>query len=636
MRSFQRAVAGVAVLVSFLLALGVIAPYLVDGQTVRNQLVAKLSAWADGELRVQGDVHLTSLFDLTIEAGDVEIRNPKRFPAIERIGADLVQARLSLWELLSGRVVFGKVWVTKPVIALRPASTDEQDGPLWRAVLLNEPAVLERLVDAVVRAPFVEIELNNGTIEPTERIGGALAGLDGFTLLLERQSDRGFVLAEGDITWAGRPLRVSLERGQLRPEGPTLEAPVRFEAAGPAFGRVRATGSIVQANGPHFTGQLDVRNAPFSRLEDWLDLPSGIAFKNARYSVTGALEATSDTVSLRQLQVDMGNTRLTGLLTAETDGERPKVSGTMGLSEVDLRGMSLHAPRVLAADDPLSIRRGQQSPWSRRLGEWLQSFDADLRVSAESLLFDGVETGEAAAFLSVEDGRATLDVAELVLYDGFINGQFAAQWRNDMLQLHGKGKAAGVNIAGLLTSVGKPQLVSGQTDISFSVEGAAPTLHALARSLHVRGQVVALQGGELALDIAELAARLDAQELYTDGQPTALEVSPGRGDYDMLRASFGLRGNMLSLDAIAIAQDGWILQGQGEMDLAQLWIDWQISAARAAAAGPVVSNLSGIAPAHEEAIRLRLKGPLHHPRLMREPVAPPIRDNIHGKRAGWP
>jgi len=111
MKRFRRSITGAGAALVLLLAFGAAAPYLVDGGTIRSQLFTKMSGWADGRLEVNGPVYLTSLFDLTIEAHDVEIRAPSRFANVESLRARRIAARLSLWDLLNRRISFEKMWL---------------------------------------------------------------------------------------------------------------------------------------------------------------------------------------------------------------------------------------------------------------------------------------------------------------------------------------------------------------------------------------------------------------------------------------------------------------------------------------------------------------------------------------------
>ena len=639
MSVLRRVTAGMALAVALVLLAGAAAPYVVDGGTVRDQLVAKLSAWAEGELRVEGDVRLTSLFDLAIEARDVRIDRPERFPTVADIKVDVLAARLNLWALLNGRIVFNKVWVDRPTIRLRERFTETRPDRLWRAVLLYEGDALSRLTEAAQDAPFSFIEFTDARVEPAGPHAAHGEPPDPFTVIVERQTT-GAVTLSGWITRKTELARFTLNRGAFRPAGPTLEAPVRLTTESESAGRLSVAGRIIRANGARFAGDLEVQDAPLHILADWLDLPAGDAFTDRRYSATAALEATAAKISLQELDVEIGQTRATGLLNLQLDGERPKLSGTLGLSAVDLRGFSMTGPAngVLLAEDPRSLRRGGPSLTARRVGEWLGEFDADLRLSADSLRFDGLTTGETAAFLSVADGIATLDVAELLVFDGMMNGQFSVSWADYAFQLSGKGNATGIDLERLLATAHAPRLASGPADISFALDGTGPTLSAVTRGMKVSGQLMALQGGELALDVAAMAAQAREDALNGERARASLQMASQRAAYDMLRASFILRDRDLRLVPVTIAQDGWIIRGRGRADLAQLSLDCRFDATQMPAGSPAQAGLSTGAvasSAEKQAISLHLTGSLQRPWVSYTMPELPL-SSVEGNASWWP
>jgi len=634
MKALRNFLSGLALLTAALLALGVAAPYLVDGRTIRDQLVAKLSAWAEGDLRVSGDVRLTSLFDLTIEARDVEIQSPERFPEVSRVRADVVEASLSRWELLNGRIVFRKVWVTRPIIGFYQSPAPTEPRRAWRALLLNEPPVLDKLVDAARQAPFELLKIDDVQVSAETGPATLLDGLSDVSLVVRREADPALMHADISASTHGGELRFELARGAFTPKGPTLEAPVRVEAESPATGRVLIDGRIVKANGARFTGRTQITDAPIRTLASWLDLPAGDAFDRMLYDASGALEVKPGSVSLQQLEMESGATRMSGLLTVALERGKPQLSGTLSLNQLDLRGLSLVGPGdgIFRARDPELIRHGGQSAHARALGAWLERFDADVRLSSERVLLDGTETREAAAFLSVNEGRATVDLAELIVFNGLVNGQFATRWHDDALRLSGKGNASGVELGVLLAKLGGHSLASGPADVSFTIQGVGKSLDGLWRNAHVSGQLMALQGGELALDVAALASQARAQHQQKDAPEAGMQMTPGRGDYDMLRAVFSIGRDVLGLERLEIVQDGWMIRGQGRADLAKLTMDWRFNAGRVDVAQAGVSSLP---PALEDMIQLHLRGPLHYPRVSYRAPAPPLLDT-QGRRAGWP
>jgi len=637
MRVIRRAVAGVLLGCALLLAVAAGAPHLVDGQTVRDQLVVKLSAWAKGQLSVEGEVRLTSLFDLSIEAKDVRIESPARFPSVSHIEVEVLAARLDLWSLLNGRIVFKKVWVDRPVIQLREPFSQMAGNRLWRAILLDDGEAVTKLLAAAQDAPFSFIDFSHARLRQQNDKQRALPP---FTVVFERDQEPQRVTLAGEIFSAPDPVSFRLERGAFRPAGPTLEAPVRFVTQSESAGRLTVNGRIVRANGARFMGDLEMEDASAHAVADWLGLPAGDAFANMRYSTSAALEATASKLSLQDLELEIGETRVTGLLNLELAGERPKLSGTLGLSRVDLRGLSVsgHNDGVLSATDPQSLRHGGLASHAHRIGEWLTRFDADLRLSAESLRLDGLNTGQTAAFLSVANGLATLDVAELVVFGGLINGQFSVRWVENAFRLSGKGKAAAIDLERLLSAGHMPRLATGPADISFAVEGAGPTLGAAMREMAVNGELIALQGGDLALDVAAMAVMARDEAMNADQPQTKRQMTSWAADFDMLRAAFVLRDRDLRIAPMAFAQDGWVIRGRGRADLAQQRFDWRLDAAQL----PVETEPQNNAPmenhlfaADKQTISLHVTGSLQRPWVSYKMPELPL-SSIESNTSWWP
>jgi len=508
---------------------------------------------------------------------------------------------------------------------------------LWRAILLDEGDALTQLLAAAQDAPFTFIDFSDARLQQPNDTEGALPP---FTVVFEREQEPQHITLSGQIHSALDPVRFRLERGAFRPAGPTLEASVRFITQSEPAGRLTVNGRIVRANGARFMGDLDIEDASAQALADWLALPAGDAFAKMRYSTSAALEATTSKLSLQDLELEIGQTRVTGLLNLELAGERPKLSGTLGVSPVDLRGLSVsgHSDGVLSATDPLSLRRGGLAPRAHRIGEWLDQFDADLRLSAESLRFDGLNTGQTAAFLSVGNGIATLDIAELLVFRGMINGQFSVRWAENTFRLSGKGKATAIDLERLLAAAHMPRLASGPADISFSLEGAGPTLNAAAREMAVNGELIALQGGDLALDVAAMAAMARDEAMNADQSRTKRQMTSWSADYDMLRAAFVLRDRDLQIAPMAFQQDGWVIRGRGRADLAQQRFDWRLDAAQL----PVGTQPQNNAPMEnhlfatdKQTISLHVTGSLQRPWVRYKMPKSPL-SSIEGNTSWWP
>ena len=630
----RKVIASTAIVLGILLLTAVAAPYLVDGKTVRDQLVAKLSAWADGALRVEGEVHLTSLFDLTIRAQKVEIAEPKRFESVKVIRAETLEARLSVWALLRGRIVFGKVWVQHPVVHLKQPSGLDALPELWRSLVLDDPPRLQRLLAIVQQAPFEYIDFNHARVK-APHLSQADQRLGEFSVTVERQSDPAVVETSGRATWDGQDINFSLTRGTFQPKGPTREASMRLEAESGRWGAIMMDGRIVRSNGARFVGTLDASNVPIRALVHWLDIPVADMFGASRFSASSTVHATDTKIALDKLEAQAGPTRMTGLLSLALDGDTPEVSGTLGLSSVDLTGLG---SKPVAHADPPSSRVESPHAQAHRLANWLKGFEADLRLSAEALVFNGMTTGETAAFLSVAGGVATLDVAELMVLGGMMNGQFSGQAKNGGLQVTGKGKADGIDLEALLASAHLPAAgVAGRADISFSLDSTQPIRAEPARDIHLRAEVLALEGGQLPVNLAGLAAQSPRLTGDESADPIGTEIAPGAESYERLRASLRVQDGVLHCEMMEVVQNGWVIRGTGTAAAANGIVDWRFRAAQtgtALAAGAALPDFAEGGAAAEKPIEFRMIGPWQRPRVVYERSGEPM-SHVRDARSWW-
>jgi len=629
MKIIRRSIASILSVVAIILVVWASAPYLMDARTVRAQLFAELSRWALGDLKVDGPVSLTNPFELTVQASDVEIREPTRFSNVALLSADRIEARLSLWAILNGRIEFQKVWVDGIRITLKKPLKPFSLGTIWRAALINEPAYFNDAIEIGAQAPFSEIELNEVTLAWPKSDATPIPALKDMTIRLQKTDDGTGARIEARVRWHRHPVTFTFSRGPFKTVGPTQEAQLKILARTPEYGRLTASGKLVRANGTRFLGTVNISQGHLAAFARLLNLHPGQGLRDTSLSGSAHLEASRDQLSLQRLQAEAGDTRITGLLRLDLADAKPTLSGTLGLSDVDLRGVKLQGEPdgLFAASDPLQARLGGASARGQKLGAWLQRANADLRLSAESLTLNGLPIGQSAAFLSLRDGVATLDVAETLMFDGTLNGHFTLRWRDGQFHLNGKGRATGIEISQFLAMTNAGPLASGRSELSFIAAGSGATIAALMRAGKLKGRLMAVQGGDLIIDVAALAAEGLRRRRISNTRTLPTHIASVRARYERLAAVFRLSASQLHLDQIKIAQSGWIIRGKGRTDLANDNLNLHFRAGRMTDAQETVtpsSRETSIGLPAERTIQLHLTGPLHHPRVIYQGPAPKL------------
>jgi len=628
MTRIRRAAASAGFFVIVLLAIGAAAPYLVDGSTVRGQLFTKISGWADGRLNVRGPVYLTSLFDLTIEAHDVEIRGPARFPEVKTLRAERIAARLSLWDLVNRRIAFEKMWLRGLEVVLKERPDPLTAPQVWRALIMNDPPVLDDVLHKTRDAPIRILVLNDARLAVAGDAKPLAPGIGDFSGVVRRASQARELSLDGTLTWHGQPVTVSLDRTRFSSEGPTETAELSLVADAGPLGRGSVDGRIVRANGISFMGAVDLAGAPAELAAGMLNAPADDVLRRTRIDASGRLIATRRDMVLQELEIGFGDARANGLLRIDLK-EKPRISGTLGLGAVDLRG--LHIAETALSDvkpmDPPPHGKGHATHYTAWLKRTMERIDFDLRVSAESVILDSVSTGPAAAFLSITDGVAAIDLAELRAFEGVLNGQFEGRWNGNRFRAMGKGRAEGVELGQFLPAPQTYPLATGGADVSFKLSASGDSLSALVRQARLSGHLLGMDGGDLMLNVAALAA--DGAEARTTGLAMAGESAAvsSRGEYDTMTCRFDFALGKLDVWDLEIVQDAWLIRGKGHMNLAASTLDWQFDAghfARPTEAASLPFRDSALTSAAEKTIGLHVRGPMSDPRVIyRAPASEP-------------
>ncbi len=620
MKMVRRAIAGAGVVLIVLLALGAAAPYLVDGSSVRNQFFTKMSGWIDGGLRVRGPVYLTSLFELKIEAHDVEISAPRKFDNVAALHAERIAGRLNLRELLSGRVTFDKIWVNGLHVRLNGHPRAIEPADAWRSLVLNDPPVLEDIIRTSADAPFFALKFTDATIGvggDRTPLSADLGPVDG---TVERAPGDRSLSFSARALWRGAPIRVELERSPFRPEGPTSTADLHVSVESGSLGRFSAEGRIIEANGTRFLGRFAISEGHAPRLASLFGLPVDDALAPERLSARGSVVATLRDIALSDLEIGIGGAQASGVVRVDL-GARAKVSGTLALGTLDLSGTAFGEPAAgLSPREKAQDARTRVGPaLASRIAAALMHLDADLRLSADRLTLGGVTAGPAAAFLSLDHGLATLDIAEVMAFDGALSGQFAARPDGFGLRVSGKGRARSIELAHLFASGGATAPATGNADVSFEVEASGTTLAAMAKRVRLTGRAIAVEGGELALDIADIASRVGAPPSLAGEPPTEKRLPGRRGRYDSMSVAFAMSENRLDLTFLQILSDQWVTRGNGRLDLSDHSLDCRLETARMS--GPIEARAApfgdfSLTPRPEESIEFRVIGPMQAPSVI--------------------
>lgn len=193
-----------------------------------------------------------------------------------------------------------------------------------------------------------------------------------------------------------------------------------------------------------FAGDVKVRHGDFARMLRLFGVDYRPAGRPGDVGLSAAVKADAKQVSLSQLEGKVGPATLAGTLNVDLAGPRPRLTGDIKTGRVVIdpflpaqRSASLVPSIIPAAWVPAKTPSGEVPRlWKVAAGNgrWstapldlgvLGSFDADLKVAGEAVVYDGIAVRDVDADTTVTDGVLRIPALSGILFGGTLKGDLA-------------------------------------------------------------------------------------------------------------------------------------------------------------------------------------------------------------------
>jgi len=276
---------------------------------------------------------------------------------------------------------------------------------------------------------------------------------------------------------------------------------------------------------------------------------------------------------IRDLAVEIGSTRIGGLVDAQLDGDRPRIDAWLTAPRIDAADLTdpsaQEARRVRPAPgiQLVSQSSGKQRLFSEEpLGlDGLKTVDAAVRLDAEKLVANANELEQLGLELVLEAAR--LDISELAF--GLAGGRVDARVQVDASRptptLSLVGKARGVSAGRLAASAGSEVIEDGPVDLDFDLRGRGASLAAIMASLD--GTFEVSMGRAILRDEYAAMALSDLGSIVSQGLSDEAELDCIYGDFRIAKGVARPEGLVVHLGSIALFGEGKIDLGRERMKL---------------------------------------------------------------------
>jgi AsmA-like protein len=438
---------------------------------------------------------------------------------------------------------------------------------------------------------------------------------DGSTLTLDdiaanvSSKPNGAVRVAGSFTFRGE--KVSFDT-TLGPSAPS-QSGVRPITASLDSAMLTASldGSILLADNPRLLSPRTEINIPHLRqAARWLGAgwPSGYGFDD--FHAKGQLEWANRALAFQKAVLQMDGNEAEGTLSVNFAPSRPAVDGTLGLKTLDLsKYLSSRSAAEQGSDRNLltlvSGAKGLEFPL-------IESVDADLRISSDSVVVPGLTIGHSAATISLKGGKMLADVAELEIDDGTRGG---GQLRIDTNGSHPNYdvhvKLESIDLGQAAKAVFGHPTIQGRGDVIVDLTADGDSGDAVLRSLDGKLCVTLDEGGQLGVDVNQLVSGAGSPQQATLWRAAASTAIP----IDSLDARFAVVNGVIRTETAQAMAGARAMKADGAIDLSAHSLDLELAIGDRARADAG----DDVKPAPREVIDLH--GPWGQPTL--QPVAAP-------------
>jgi AsmA protein len=615
---------------------------------VRDRLVQDIKARTGRDLVVAGATSLVLFPRLAVSFANVALSAPPGMGGEPTLRVQTLEAELGLLSLLSQQAGIKRLVLSRPTIELR---VDAQGRRSWefataepRSVRSAQAAVggaegSSSLLQVQYRQPAASgaqlaaeveklvpasVSVIDGTVRYIDERAGVRHEIQSLDLELAVNDIGGPLAAKGSLGWRGE--RVGFV-GALSPVRALLQeqkARLTLELSGRSI-EAHYDGALDVVSGLALDGLVSLKAPSLQAVGNLLGSPVDAGQDPGALNLSSSLTSAGGQVSLSRLTLTVGDTSLNGEVAIETKGARPRLSGTLQLSELDL-GRILVRPGPPAAappaarrqSDPIEdiLRRKDDAPakapqvrgFTKRAGggsDWSDDLidfsplglaDADLKLTVGRVVHKDIKTGPSRLSLELNDKVASITLEELQLYGGRGRGRLTLDGSGPTPVTGANLTLQGVSALPLLKDALGFDWLEGRSTITLALAGQGVSERQMVETLNGKVDLATASGALNGIDVDKQLRNIE------QGRFTDIGFKPGdKTQFSEFAATFVIANGVAQNQDLRLVSPRVRVTGQGSVNLAQRQLDYTVNpkiAGGVAAPGAVINVKNLEIPVH--------------------------------------
>lgn len=595
-------------LLIILVAVAVVSILLLPADRIAKLASEQISNATGRQVTMTGDTAITFYPILGVRTGKVTVANADWSNQGPMFTAESLKVGVKAEALWGGEIRITGLEAIGPKVHLERAADGRVnwelgvDGvapsgqqPTGEAAEGAVPAQASRLSLTLDRAV-----IENATLIYDDHATGERTEMSGMRLDLRWPDFEGRATFDATVRPAGEAVRVT---GYLDRVGDFIDGAVtqtELDVSLPG-GDISFAGDVSvdpQASGTVSVKLSDTNRALAALGQPPADIPAGFGRSiDAKAQMTFT---SNQTLSLRDLILDLGGNRMSGSVDLALAGDKPNIKAQLNAGALDLRTLTGGGSTGSASNGASSGSNGGSSGGTAATGSgWstapidasaLGLANAEIALSADSINTGDLKIGATRTKLTLDRSRLVFELRDVQAYDAKITGQFVLNNRSG-LSVGGNMNIVGINLETFLTDAADVSSFSAKADASFKFLGSGQSQHAIMNSLSGDGRVKTGRG---------VISGFDLDRLMRTGNG-----SGGTTVFDEMSASYTMQNGFLQNDDLKMSLPLARAEGKGAVGVGARTINYLFT--------PVLlegENSKGLA------IPVRIKGSWDNPSIL--------------------
>jgi AsmA protein len=561
----RKILIGLGVVLVVLIAAAFVVPMFIPTDTYREEITSRVRAATGRDLVIKGDIEFTVLPSLGLTVNDVTFANAPGAASKQMASFKQLVVKLKLMPLIGGDIEIDRFVLIEPVINLE---VDRRGRPNWvfdkpakstfKSTPKTKPAKPSSAGQAGEkgegsRLKLGDVRLVKGRVSYLDRRTGARQSIEDANLVIALTSLRGPLTIDGSLVWNRQRITIKarVDNPQAIGEGKSsrVNLAVRSQPVTLTFGGVAKGGKAAV-----LAGKLDLDIPSIRKLAAWTGNPIKMAGAGlGPFKITGALTLGANRVTLSKADIRLDAITAKGNLSILTGASVPSITAKLDVVKLDLNpylgvGGGAAASRG-GADTKAAGGKSTSAParaakgWSRAPIDTapLRMINADLDLSAGSILYQRIKVGRSRLRIRLSGGRLEANLLKLQLYGGSGSGKIVLDARGAVPTLTESFQLNGLDARPFLRDAAGYDGLSGKGSGAIAVTGRGRSQYDIVRSLNGAGKFVFRNGAIKGANFVGMVCSFN---------PAALMKGVGKGKetrFSRLAGVYTIRGGILSI-----------------------------------------------------------------------------------------